>query len=106
MEVAQEPAQPRAEEGEQDVMSTQQLQGLLGKHGYSIHLVDPFSGSGESEEEGELVVGKCCSADGFIPVHLSHAWGAVARTSDSLAASSFRRRNRPAECTATSTTGS
>ena len=56
MEVAPEAAQSREEEGEQDVMSTQQLQGLLGKHGYSFHLVEPFSGSGESEEEGELVV--------------------------------------------------
>ena len=55
MEVAPEAARPREEEGEQDVMSTQQLQGLLGKHGYRFHLVEPFSGSGESEDEGELV---------------------------------------------------
>ena len=56
MEVAPQAVRTREEEGEQDIMSTQQLQGLLGKHGYSFHLVEPFSGSGESEDEGELVV--------------------------------------------------
>ena len=56
VEVAPEAARSQEEEGEQDVMSTQQLQGLLGKHGYRFHLVEPFSGSGESEDEGELVV--------------------------------------------------
>eukprot|EP00891_Asterochloris_glomerata_P003422 jgi/Astpho2/3422/Aster-x0162 len=53
VEVAPEATRPGEEEGEQDVMSTQQLQGLLGKHGYSFHLVEPFSGSGESEDDDD-----------------------------------------------------
>lgn len=70
MEVAPEATRPGEEEGEQDVMSTQQLQGLLGKHGYSFHLVEPFSGSGESEDDGERVV---CVSGAF----LQRVWGRI-----------------------------